>query len=183
MTVESMPTPPPERRAERIEDDEHVDALVAQLTRVAEKVLPSGRLLQELRGRSIGHALHPVLTDIPIGCWTSASILDLTGAEKNADAARRLVGTGVLFVAPTALAGLADWVGLRSAESRRVGAVHAMLNVVGGTVFTTSWLLRRTGHVKAGAVVGLLGNLTVVVSGYLGSHLAIRRGEPGASAD
>ncbi|MDP8927642.1 MAG: hypothetical protein M3O70_03450, partial [Actinomycetota bacterium] len=29
-----------------------------------------------LRGRWLGHPLHPVLTDVPIGLWTSAVVLD-----------------------------------------------------------------------------------------------------------
>ncbi len=182
MTVEPMPTPMLERRAEAIEEEHGLDPIADRLERIAGKILPGGRLLEELRGRSIGHALHPVLTDLPLGCWTAATVLDLTGAEKHADAARRLVGTGVMLVAPTALSGLADWVGLRSTASRRVGVTHAMLNVVGGSVFATSWVLRRTGHVRAGVMAGLLGNAVVMVSGYLGSHLTMRRNEPSASA-
>jgi uncharacterized membrane protein len=182
MTVEPMPTPMLERTAESIEEEHGLDRLADRIESIAGKVLPGGRLLEELRGRSLGHALHPVLTDLPLGCWTAAAVLDLSGAEKHADAARRLVGTGVMLVAPTALAGLADWVGLRSTASRRVGAAHATLNVVGGSVFATSWALRRRGRLGAGVAVGLLGNVVVMMSGYLGSHLTMRRNEPSASA-
>src|SRR5476649_213166 len=38
-----------------------------------------------LHGKWLGHALHPVLTDIPIGAWTTALALDavqmLTGSD------------------------------------------------------------------------------------------------------
>ena len=33
-----------------------------------------------LRGRPLGHALHPALTDLPIGFWTSAAVLDVVAA-------------------------------------------------------------------------------------------------------
>ncbi|AEG42851.1 DUF2231 domain-containing protein [Isoptericola variabilis] len=182
MTVEPMPTPMLERRAEQLEDDDALDRLVERLQRLAASVVPEGRLRQELRGRSLGHALHPVLTDLPLGCWTAATVLDLVGPEKHADAARTLVGAGVLAVVPTALSGLADWVGLRSTASRRVGAAHAALNGVAGTLFATSWLLRRRGSTSAGIAASMLGVGVVTVSGYLGGHLAIGRAEPSASA-
>jgi len=181
MTVEPLPAPMAERRTEQLEDDTRVDALTGRLGEVARMVLPGGRLLEELRGRSIGHALHPLMTDMPLGAWIGATVLDLTGPHKHADAARRLVGAGLLFVVPTALSGLADWSGLSSAESRRVGAVHAALNAAAGTLYGTSWLLRRGGRTTSGVVVGLLGGAVVSVSGYLGGHLTLRRGEPGAS--
>lgn len=181
MTVEPLPTPMAERRTERLEDDARLDALSGRLGQVARRLLPGGRVLDELRGRSIGHALHPLMTDLPLGTWIGATVLDLTGPHKHADAARRLVGTGVLLVAPTALAGLADWSGLSSAESRRVGTVHAGLNVIAGSLYATSWMLRRGGRTTAGVATGLLGGAVVSVSGYLGGHLTLRRGEPLAS--
>lgn len=182
MTVEPLPAPMAERRTEQLEDDARIDALSGRLGEIARVVLPSGRLLQELHGRSVGHALHPLLTDLPLGAWIGATVLDLTGPRKHADAARRLVGAGVLFVVPTALSGLADWSGLSSAESRRIGTVHAALNVVAGTLYGTSWLLRRGGRTTSGVVTGLLGGAVVSASGYLGGHLTLRRGEPGASS-
>jgi uncharacterized membrane protein len=182
MTVDPMPAPALERTAEELENSERLDPLAAWLERVAGAVLPNGRLLEELRGRSLGHALHPVLTDLPIGFWAAASLLDLTGAEKHAKAARTLVGAGVILVVPTALAGLSDWVRLRSTASRRVGAAHATLNAVGGSIFATSWLLRQRGRTGAGVAVALLGNVVVSFSGQLGGHLTLRRNEPNASA-
>jgi uncharacterized membrane protein len=181
MTVEPLPSPMVERRTEQLEDDTRLDALSGRLGEVARTVLPSGRLLDELRGRSLGHALHPIMTDMPLGVWIGATVLDLTGPQKHADAARRLVGAGVLFVVPTALSGLADWSGLSSAESRRVGTVHAALNGIAGTLYGTSWLLRRSGRTTAGIATSLLGGAVVSVSGYLGGHLTLARREPSES--
>ncbi|MBW3651387.1 MAG: hypothetical protein KY458_12550, partial [Actinobacteria bacterium] len=47
-----------------------------------------GRLIKEgpakdlLSGTWLGHPLHPLLTDVPIGAWASALVLDLFGGEQ-----------------------------------------------------------------------------------------------------
>jgi len=49
-----------------------------------------------MSGVWLGHALHPIMTDIPIGAWTSSVVLDWTGGRDSRSAADRLVLTGVL---------------------------------------------------------------------------------------
>src|ERR1700737_429346 len=47
--------------------------------------LPEATTVKDfLHGTWLGHALHPVLTDIPIGFWTGSLLLDLVGAGKSA---------------------------------------------------------------------------------------------------
>ena len=62
-----------------------------------------------LRSGLIGHALHPLLTDLPLGFWTAATALDLRGRPQDRDASRWLVGAGLAASGPTALTGLAEW--------------------------------------------------------------------------
>ena len=38
-----------------------------------------------LNGTWLGHPLHPVLTDVPIGSWTSGLFLDILGFRRAAD--------------------------------------------------------------------------------------------------
>src|SRR3954466_9333095 len=91
---------------------EAVDALDAGAERVAGAV---GRVTHQpavatvVGGSWLGHPLHPVLTDLPIGFWTSAVVLDLFGGRSRRRAAQTLVGLGVLSAVPTALTGVADW--------------------------------------------------------------------------
>src|ERR671927_522284 len=80
-----------------------------------------------LNGVCLGHALHPALTDLPIGAWWTGALLDLIGAKRQADAAMTV---GVLAAVPTALAGAADWSDTEG-EQRRTGLVHALLNTIG----------------------------------------------------
>ena len=91
------------------------------------------------RSTVLGHSLHPVLTDLPLGCWTSATIVDLVGGKAGRAAATRLIGVGLLAAGPTAYAGLASWSRLEGAD-RRVGAVHAIGNDVAIVLFAgRSW--------------------------------------------
>src|SRR5436309_14927561 len=62
-----------------------------------------GAVKDALSGSWLGHALHPVLTDVVIGSWTSASVLDLVGGADAAPAARRLIAVGIAAYGPTAL--------------------------------------------------------------------------------
>src|SRR6185295_2661442 len=91
-------------------------------------IVPKGPVKDTLSGTQPGHALHPLLTDLPIGTWTSASLLDLVGGPAARPAAERLIATGLLAAVPTAASGLNDWADTTPADDgvRRVGAVHAV---------------------------------------------------------
>lgn len=123
----------------------------------------------------LGHSLHPLLTDATLGCWMSASILDLAGGEQARPAATLLVGLGVAAAGPTALAGAGDWVGL-AGEERRIGAVHAIGNDLAGLAFIGSLVARLRGHQAAGTRLALAGNVIAAGAGFLGGHLALSRG-------
>ena len=56
---------------------EALDAPIAAVQGVTGRLLQSDRVKRVLSGAPLGHRLHPMLTDIPIGCWTSASVLDV----------------------------------------------------------------------------------------------------------
>src|SRR5438067_8729052 len=38
-----------------------------------------------LNGSWLGHPLHPAISDLPIGAWTTGLIMDLIGADRAAD--------------------------------------------------------------------------------------------------
>jgi uncharacterized membrane protein len=124
-----------------------------------------------LRGTWLGHPLHPVLTDLPIGLWTSAVTLDLVGGPAARPAATRLVGLGLLAAAPTAWSGWADWTALEQPQ-QRVGVVHATTNALAVVLFASSWLARRRGDPRRGRALGLAASSALGVGGYLGGHLA-----------
>lgn len=164
----------PRNLGERLEASEGLDRLASPLQRVASTVLPRGRVKDALHGVWLGHPLHPLLTDLPIGFWTSAWVLDMVGGRKSAPAARRLVGLGVASALPTAAAGLADWSELEQPE-RRSGAVHAVANLAATGLYAASYVARRRGRRGRGIVLGMAGAALASVGGYLGGHLAYRR--------
>lgn len=128
-----------------------------------------------LSGTWLGHPLHPMLTDIPIGSWTSAFVLDLLGGKSSRNAADALVAIGVVTAVPTAASGLSDWSDTIG-EERRIGVAHAGGNVVALACYTTSFVLRRKGKRVKGVAVSLVGAAAATVGGYLGGHLSYRQG-------
>jgi uncharacterized membrane protein len=136
------------------------------------------RIADLLRGRPLGHAVHPALTDLPIGFWTSAFVLDLVGGRRSAPAAQRLVALGVASAVPTALAGFADLPTL-STRKQRAAVVHALSNSAALALFASSWWARARGHRGKGIVDGVLGSAVATLGGYLGGWMVFGR-EPAA---
>ena len=162
------------RLTRRLEDATALDAPVQALEPKIRAVFGSGARGALLRGDWLGHAVHPLLTDLVLGSWTSATVLDLFGGRDSPASAQRLVGTGLLAVAPTAWTGWAEW---SAAEPRdkRVGLVHAVTNGLAIGVYAASWVARRQGRHDAGARLALAGAAVSGVGAYLGGHLASAR--------
>ena len=57
---------------EQIGMAEVLDPPAKKLGKAVRSALGPGKLKDALSGTWLGHALHPLLTDIPIGTWTSA---------------------------------------------------------------------------------------------------------------
>jgi uncharacterized membrane protein len=127
-----------------------------------------------LRSGLLGHALHPLLTDLPLGLWTAATALDLRGRPEDRRASRWLVGAGLTAAGPTALTGLAEWA-RTGREAQRVGAVHAALNVVATSLYLTSYVARTRRRHGLGVAAALAGAAVTGASGYLGGHLTLAR--------
>src|SRR5919108_6258431 len=125
--------------ARQIEQLELLDPVSEPLQKAVRRAVPQESQLKDLlSGTWLGHPLHPPLTDVVIGAWTSALLLDLLGGDRAEEAADRLVATGILAAVPTAAAGLSDWAELRGG-SRRVGSVHAVGNTSALLLHTLSW--------------------------------------------
>lgn len=171
-----------------IEGNDSLDQVAGQMAMAAEP-LTQGSTGDALRGRWLGHALHPLLTDFPLGCWLSAGLLDLLGGRKSRPAAQRLIGLGLAFTLPTAAAGAADWSAAQGDDPkvRRIGVVHALGNIVVGMLYFRSWRARRQGHHLRGMGWSTLGGTLAWGTAWLGGHMAIAlgaaRGERGFGED
>jgi nitrite reductase/ring-hydroxylating ferredoxin subunit/uncharacterized membrane protein len=124
-----------------------------------------------LDGVWFGNPLHPALTDVPIGAWSTAFVLDLVGSEAADDA----LAVGILGAVPAALTGLNDWSHLKD-DSRRIGIVHALLNTAALTLNVGSLLARRGGHRGFGRVLSGVAYAGTLVSAHLGGHLSFGLG-------
>jgi nitrite reductase/ring-hydroxylating ferredoxin subunit/uncharacterized membrane protein len=153
-----------------------LDPLSARAQSLVRKLVPDRSMLKDLlSGTWLGHPLHPMLTDVVIGAWTSAWFLDLVPAKRTREASDALVGIGVLAALPTAAAGLADWSDLRTPE-RRVGTFHALGNVTALSLYALSYIQRRRGNRGLGWWLSMLGSGAATFSGLLGGHLSFGRG-------
>ncbi len=132
------------------------------------------RTIDFLNGTWFGHPLHPALSDIPVGAWTTAFALDgaemLSGRRELAPTADAAVVVGLVGGLGSAITGLADWQ-YTDSRPRRIGLAHALLNASAMALYTTSLALRLRGARKAGRLTALLGYVTVVGSSYLGADL------------
>lgn len=157
---------------ERIENAGPLDPVVKAVRSVVNKALGPQAVRDALHGVWLGHPLHPMLTDVPIGAWTSAAVLDLIPGSDSAASA--LIATGLAGAAPTAVAGWADWSQLHP-QQQRVGIVHAAANITAVALYGASLVARRRGHRLRGKLLAYAGFGIVSAGGYLGGHLSYRQ--------
>ena len=153
-----------------------LDAPAKRLGKAVRAVIKPGPLKDALSGTWLGHALHPLLTDVTIGSYTSAVALDWLGGDESEPAAQRLIGLGLLSTLPTVASGYSDWADTEVANdaARRIGIVHAVGNFTAGSLFAASWMARRGG--RSGRLLALAGGGVLAGAAYLGGHLTLAEG-------
>lgn len=184
--AETPPMNPPVRHiiGEVVESQTWLDKLAAPFQSWVLKLFgqpgePNRKIKDLLNGTWLGHALHPVLTDVPIGCWTSTALLDLVwlgnedeGIARGADIT---LAFGLLGATGAAVTGVTDWSDLDGTD-RRVGFLHGLLNGSITLMNIASLVLRLTGRRRAGIAVSTTGYLTTLFTAYLGGELSYAKG-------
>src|ERR1700748_78318 len=94
--------------AERVESIEALDGPGRTAGRTVRELIPDGAPKDVLSGAWLGHPVHPIMTDIPIGVWTSSVLLDWMGGKESRSASDRLILTGVLAAVATVATGWSD---------------------------------------------------------------------------
>jgi nitrite reductase/ring-hydroxylating ferredoxin subunit/uncharacterized membrane protein len=150
----------------RLEHESRLDKAVSASQRAARLIRP-GKVRDALHGVWLGHPLHPMLVQAPVGTWLSASIVDVFGDQRSA---RRLAATGLAAAVPAAVAGTADW-SEQHEQQMRVGVVHAAANLVAMGLYGASLLARGP---RLGRALRLAGLTCVAVSGLVGGHISFR---------
>ncbi len=158
----------------RIERFAPLDKVASPLASLVGKAVGPRRVRNLLSGTKLGHPVHPMLTDLPIGAWSMSTLLDAVGGISAEPAADLLVGAGILSAIPTAMTGLNDWSDTIGGE-RRIGTVHAGANVAALGLYLASLVARRGGRRGRGKLLGLAGFGVLMAGGYLGGHLSFAK--------
>jgi nitrite reductase/ring-hydroxylating ferredoxin subunit len=138
---------------------------------VRTKLAPSG-MVDLLHGRWLGHALHPALSDLPIGLWAGSVLLYLLGFS-GAAVALSLAGIATALVAM--VTGIADLL-VADGHDRRVGVLHGLLMTVALVIQIGSPVAYFLGAVVVAAILAVVSLLITVGAAYLGGHLVLARG-------
>ena len=155
--------------------DPAADVLQEIITSSFELAGAGGRRLKNLlHGTWLGHPLHPMLTDVTIGCWSATALFDLLetldGSSELAPAADAAARAGLLSALATAAAGLTDWQHV-DGRPRRTGLVHAVLNIAATSLYSASLVARARGNRTLGKQLSGLGFGALGASAFLGGHL------------
>jgi nitrite reductase/ring-hydroxylating ferredoxin subunit/uncharacterized membrane protein len=122
-----------------------------------------------LNGTWLGHPVHSVVTDVPIGALTVSVISDLIGQPLVADVSMLL---GVLAMVAAAVTGLADYAEV-DGNARTRATVHGTLMVVTLVLYLIS-LVIRSGNPPdrlVAIVVAIAGYLLLALAAAIGGDL------------
>jgi len=155
--------------------DPLADTLQQAVGQAYESAGEAGRAIQNfLHGTWLGHPLHSAVTDVPIGAWTSALVMDamedVTGRREFGTAADTAVAIGLVGAIAAAATGVTDWHKI-DGQARKIGLAHGLLNLGGALLCGASLAARKNGARSAGRGLSTLGFVVVMGSAWLGGKL------------
>ncbi|MBK3639883.1 Rieske 2Fe-2S domain-containing protein [Streptomyces sp. MBT33] len=159
------------RLLDGLERQSRADSVIDLVSRGV-RALPLGAGRDLLHGKWLGHPVHPLMVQVPLGSWMSAAVLDLRPGRSRE--AGLLIGVGLAAAAPATLAGAVDWAELHCPQ-QRVGLVHALANTAAVGLYAASLVCRATDRTRAGRGFAFLGLTAAATGGMLGGHLAYRQ--------
>jgi nitrite reductase/ring-hydroxylating ferredoxin subunit/uncharacterized membrane protein len=170
-----------EKALMRVADNPGIDRVAEPLSKAVrgayEAAGPAGeRAKNALHGVWLGHPLHPVFTDVPLGAWTTALALDVVAKDDPGmrRAATFAMGVGLAGAAGAAVTGLTDW-SETEGQSRRTGLIHGLLNVTATALFAAAFAVRRKDSHDGGRTLAWAGYTIAMGAAYLGGDLVYRQ--------
>jgi nitrite reductase/ring-hydroxylating ferredoxin subunit/uncharacterized membrane protein len=161
----------------RLTDQPGLDAIAEPLSDAVRGAYdaagPLGRQAKNfLHGVWLKHPLHPVVTDIPIGAWTTGLVLDAVAKDdpKLQEAADIAIAVGLAGAAAAAVSGLTDW-SETSGRARRTGLVHGLLNIAATTLYAAAYALRKNGSRRSGQTCAIAGYSIAAGAAWFGGDL------------
>jgi nitrite reductase/ring-hydroxylating ferredoxin subunit/uncharacterized membrane protein len=138
-----------------------------------------GKLLQDfLNGTWLGHALHPVLTDVVVGGFTMVLVLDLVSLIFGADLATAsliVLGFAILAALGSAASGLTDFKDTAGTE-RNVAALHGWTNIGATLIYLVAFFVRLGGALVPGQLLSIVGFVVISFGAYVGGHVVFKYG-------
>lgn len=164
--------------AHAIEEVRGLDTMANPLSAAVRESLDGVPQLKSfLKGVWLGHPLHPAITDIPIGAWTTAVVLDATASDDMDDgyarSAETAITVGLVGAIGSAVTGLTDFSDIKG-KQRRLGLVHGLINLTATGLFAASLASRRNGNRSAGRTYSTVGYMIAMAGAYLGGSLVFR---------
>jgi nitrite reductase/ring-hydroxylating ferredoxin subunit len=163
--------PPYAQIVAAIEEIPGLESLSEWLVAALDPITRRRSLMDLLHGRWLGHALHPALSDVPLGMWMSVPFLDLIGDDGGAIT---LTAVGCLASGVTAATGTADWT-VTYGRDRRLALVHGLANTAVLGVQLASLRARLRGRTWRGRALSTVGLAAGLAAAYLGGELIMDR--------
>ncbi|HVC41298.1 MAG TPA: Rieske (2Fe-2S) protein [Candidatus Saccharimonadales bacterium] len=163
--------PPYAQIVAAIEEIPGLEGMGEWLSKALEPLTRQRTLMDVLHGRWLGHALHPALSDVPLGMWTSVPVLDLIGDDAGATT---LTAVGCIAAAATAVTGTADW-SVTYGRDRRLALVHGLANTAVLGLQLGSLASRLRGRKGRGRFLSVAGLAAGAAAAYLGGDLVLDR--------
>ena len=145
-------------------------------------------LLAFLKGKWLGHPLHPILVHVPMAMWPGALIFDLLSRwNTGGNAMVRLSFYAIAFGLAAALlavpTGLLDWSVIKKEKPAwKIGLYHMALNLFVALLFAINLALRWPTFREATVVnrtqllLSAIGTAVLVGSAYLGGMMTYTYG-------
>ena len=165
-----------EAAVRRIERAEGIDRVASRVRAAAHGALVDPPAVDQLLGGAwLGHRVHPLAAQAPLGAWLMATLLDLAGPDQHAAAVDALLLTGCVSALPTAITGAHD-LATTSGSQTRVALVHAVVMDATLGLFVSALVKRRRGDRRTARRLALAGTALAGAGAYLGGHLVHRLG-------
>ncbi len=172
MIEKQAPTQPPYAQiVAAIEAIPGLESLSEWLVKTLDPLTRRRGLMDVLHGRWLGHALHPVLSDLPLGMWASVPVLDLIGDDAGAT---MLTAMGCVAAGATVATGTADW-SVTVGRDRRLALVHGLVNTAVLGVQLGALAARLRGRNGRGRLLSVTGLGAAAAAAYLGGDLVFDR--------
>ncbi len=158
-----------------------LDGVAKSIARALTAFWNFARPLQSLmNGTWLGHAIHPILTDVVVGAWTITLLFDVVGffvpSAGLGPAAEIALWLGVLTGLGAIATGATDWKD-GYGEELRLGFVHALIMTATTLIYVVSGLIRLGAVDSDGArIVAIVGYVVLTAGSYLGGEMAMAFG-------